>query len=137
MYKAREPKFLWILLFVMSLFYAIYQENPFTILFIVLAIVFLIIMFSHYTLIIDENTLIFKYHLGGITLIQRKVTADSIIKITFITSSRQTIALVQLQKGFRLKLHRFQPVDFIQDLKEFAEEHEVQTEETSFLKQSK
>ncbi|MDQ0206572.1 hypothetical protein [Alkalicoccobacillus murimartini] len=137
MYKAKEPKLLWILLFLTTLLYALFLEGQYLVVFVLVSVVLVIIMFSHYTFTIDETTLTMRYHVAGIQIFKRSIQAESIKKILFITSSRQTIALVQLHKGLRLKLHRFQPSDYIQELQEFAEEHDVATEETSFIKQRK
>lgn len=137
MYKAKEPKFLWLLLLLISLAYTFYFDNIYRLVTIALSAVFAVLMFSYYELAIDEKRISFSWYVAGIKVIHREISAASVKKIMFIESSRQTIALVELHKGLRLKLHRFKPVTYIEELRQFAQTHQIDTEETSFLKQRK
>ncbi|TSB48190.1 hypothetical protein [Alkalicoccobacillus porphyridii] len=135
MYKAKESKFLWLLLLITSLVYAFFLDGVYQLLAVVVAAIFAVIMFSHYTLSINENSITFSWYLAGLRALNREIPASSMKRITFITSIRQTLALVELHKGFRVKLHRFRPDGYIEELKSFTDLHQVDKEETSFLKQ--
>ncbi|MEK4566072.1 hypothetical protein MKX54_15500 [Alkalihalobacillus sp. FSL R5-0424] len=136
-YKAKEPKFLWIVLLLLSLTYAFYQDTALQIVFLSLAVVFILVLFSSYTLKIEEEWLIFSCYVLGLKLFQRKVQAASIKQILLIKNERQTIVLVQITSSIRLKLHRFKPVTYIEDIQDFAEKNSIPVKEQNFLKQGK
>ncbi|WYP25667.1 hypothetical protein NSQ54_15265 [Alkalihalobacillus sp. FSL W8-0930] len=137
LYKAKEPKFLWIVLLLLSLTYAFYQDTALRIVFLILAVVFVLVLFSSYTLKIEEEWLIFSCYVLGLKLFQRKVQAASIKQILLIKNERQTIVLVQITNSIRLKLHRFKPVTYIEDIQDFAEKNSIPVKEQNFLKQGK
>lgn len=137
LYKAKEPKFLWILLLLLSLVYAFYQDNTLRALFFILAALFLMMLFSTYTLKIEEESLTLTCYVVGMKLFQRTVKASSIKQILLIKNERQTIGLVQISNSIRLKLHRFKPDAYIEELEQFAERNALPLKEQSFLKQDK
>lgn len=137
LYKAKEPKFLWIVLLLLSLTYAFYQDTTLRIVFLILAVLFVMVLFSSYTLKIEEKWLIFSCYVLGIKLFQRKVQAESIKQILLIKNERQTIVLVQITNSIRLKLQRFKPVTYIEEIQQFAERNALPLKEQSLLKQGK
>ncbi|MFK3938385.1 hypothetical protein ACI2JA_12875 [Alkalihalobacillus sp. NPDC078783] len=137
LYKAKEPMFLWIVLLLLSLTYAFYQDTALRIVFLILAVLFVMVLCSSYTLKIEEEWLIFSCYVLGVKLFQRKVQAGFIKQILLIKNERQTIVLVQITNSIRLKLHRFKPVSYIEEIQQFAERNNLQIKEQSFLKQSK
>ncbi|MEY8751996.1 hypothetical protein ACTHQ4_00940 [Alkalicoccobacillus gibsonii] len=137
LYKAKEPKFLWIVLLLLSLTYAFYQDTTLRIVFLILAVLFVMVLFSSYTLKIEEEWLIFSCYVLGIKLFQRKVQAESIKQILLIKNERQTIVLVQITNSIRLKLQRFKPVTYIEEIQQFAERNALPLKEQSLLKQGK
>ncbi|MBM0066267.1 hypothetical protein [Alkalicoccobacillus gibsonii] len=137
LYKAKEPKFLWIVLLLLSLLYAMYQDDRLRILFFILAAVFVLALFISYTLQIEEDWLVLSCYLFGVKLFQRKVHVESIKQILLIQNERQTIVLVQTSNSIRLKLQRFKPVTYINEIQQYAERHALPLKEQSFLKQGK
>lgn len=137
LYKAKEPTFLWIVLLLLSLTYAFYQDTTLRVMFLILAVLFVMVLFSSYTLKIEEEWLIFSCYVLGIKLFQRKVQADSIKQILLIKNERQTIVLVQITNSIRLKLQRFKPVTYIEEIQQFAERNALPLKEQSLLKQGK
>jgi predicted membrane protein len=137
LYKAKEPKFLWIVLLLLSLTYAFYQDTTLRIVFLILAVLFVMVLFSSYTLKIEEEWLIFSCYVLGIKLFQRKVQAESIKQILLIKNERQTIVLVQITNSIRLKLQRFKPITYIEEIQQFAERNALPLKEQSLLKQGK
>ncbi|MEN0644566.1 hypothetical protein MKY91_15545 [Alkalicoccobacillus gibsonii] len=137
LYKAKEPKFLWIVLLLLSLTYAFYQDTTLRIVFLILAVLIVMVLFSSYTLKIEEEWLIFSCYVLGIKLFQRKVQAESIKQILLIKNERQTIVLVQITNSIRLKLQRFKPITYIEEIQQFAERNALPLKEQSLLKQGK
>lgn len=86
---------------------------------------------------IEEEWLIFSCYVLGIKLFQRKVQAESIKQILLIKNERQTIVLVQITNSIRLKLQRFKPITYIEEIQQFAERNALPLKEQSLLKQGK
>jgi hypothetical protein len=129
-YKAEESKFLWFLLAIMMMTYAYALESVWMYGAYLLLSVCLVLALVDYRLIIEEGIITFEVRFLGMTLRRRRLQANDIDDMHIIKVAKRVIVLVNVKSGFRLKLHRFRPTTFYEDLQAFAIEHHIKVKVT-------
>ncbi|WP_088103950.1 hypothetical protein [Halalkalibacter urbisdiaboli] len=124
-YKAQEPKFLWLVLAIITLTYANVLELPWGYVAFLFLAICLVATMIEYHLKIEEDRISFDIRFLRILLKTRVIHADEMKDIHVITLGSKNIVLVNVKKGVRLKLHRFQPKTFANEMTEFAERHNI------------
>ncbi|WP_100405285.1 hypothetical protein [Bacillus solitudinis] len=129
-YRAQEPKFLWLMMAIVALTYGNILESIYMVASYVLVFICVIAMMVVYQLHLEEDTLTFKILIFGKCLHKRMVKARDIEKIHIISIGKKTMALVQMKQGFRLKLHRFKPATYLEEVRRFANRYSIHTQIT-------
>lgn len=129
-YHAKEPKFLWILLFVMTLTYTYALDSAFEYIAYVVLFLFFAAMTTNYKLEILEDSLKYEIRILSMAISKRVVKPNEIEKVHMIHAGSRPIVLVHLKKGMRLKLHRFVPEGFDESLAQFAHKHAILIDRT-------
>ncbi|ARK31890.1 hypothetical protein [Halalkalibacter krulwichiae] len=128
-YKASEPKFLWILLFILTITYAYALESTaLTNVAYALAFFFFAGMTLRYELEIREDELFRVVHVIGFTLKKQTIHADEIEKLEVIQVGERSIILLYLKKKMRIKLQRFSPEGLSEHLIEFSRRNNIRVE---------
>ncbi|WP_034750999.1 hypothetical protein [Halalkalibacter wakoensis] len=128
-YKADEPKFLWILLFVLTITYAYALESVvWTYIAYGLSFIFFAALTLRYRLEVKEEQFIHTIQVFGFSLLKRTIHANDIEKITIIYLGKKTIILLHLKKKLRIKLQRFSPEGIDQQMIQFAEANNIEVE---------
>jgi hypothetical protein len=130
-YKAKEPKLLWILLFILTITYAYALESTlWTYIAYGFAFIFFAAITMSYQLQIREDKLVYVIEIFGFTLRKRTLLVSDLEKLTVIHLGQRTILLVNLKKGFRIKLQRFRPEGLTDEMIEFAQAHNIKVVKT-------
>ncbi|NEU30052.1 hypothetical protein GN156_04570 [bacterium LRH843] len=127
-YYAKEPKFLWILLCIVSFIYAYALESSYSSIFYVLLFFSFTAMALNYRLEIKENTMFYEMRFLRVVLNKRTIHATEIKKIQFVYASTRTIVLIHVKNRMRLKIHRFVPNEYDENIKRFANNHSIPIE---------
>jgi hypothetical protein len=83
-----------------------------------------------YQLQIREDKLVYVIEIFGFTLRKRTLLVSDLEKLTVIHLGQRTILLVNLKKGFRIKLQRFRPEGLTDEMIEFAQAHNIKVVKT-------
>ncbi|MFC0469588.1 hypothetical protein ACFFHM_03360 [Halalkalibacter kiskunsagensis] len=130
-YQAKEPKFLWILLFILTITYAYALESTlWTYIAYSFAFIFFAAITMSYQLEIVEDKLIYVIEIFGFAVKKRTILAREIEKLNVIQIGQKSILLVYLKKGFRIKLQRFQPEDVTSKMIDFASGNNIKVVKT-------
>lgn len=79
-----------------------------------------------YTLVIDE-TITYTIQIFGLTVHRKEITPSNIKKMVFKRVHwRSKLAVIQLDKGFSIRVDRFQPENVYDHLITFCEENTIQ-----------
>ncbi|KMK77685.1 hypothetical protein [Alkalihalobacillus pseudalcaliphilus] len=133
-YTAREPKLLWILLFVITLSYAYLLESSLSYVAYGLLFVFAAAMMIHYELFFSENEIRLEVKILSFKLFEKKATAQEIELIQFVDLIRRHVIFIKKKDGKRIRLHRFVPEHFSGRVRMFAKQHEIKKEEMTARK---
>ncbi|KGA95747.1 hypothetical protein AJ85_20635 [Alkalihalobacillus alcalophilus ATCC 27647 = CGMCC 1.3604] len=133
-YMAREPKFLWILLFIVTLPYANLLESNFRYIAFALLFVYAAAMMIQYELFFEEEEIRMEFKLLKYRLFEKRAHAKEIDLIQFIDLGRRNVIFVKKKDGKQMRLHRFKPENFVGRTRMFAEAHELKKEEISTKK---
>lgn len=128
-YKATEPKFLWILLFIITLTYAYSLDSIWKYIAYLLSFFFFVAMLMTYEVKVEENQIVYSITIIGMKVMRKRIEPENIEALTMIDVGR-TIMLIELKKGFRIKLQRFSH-DLKKELETFAENHKIHIEKPS------
>ncbi|MCM3359301.1 hypothetical protein [Psychrobacillus sp. MER TA 171] len=94
--------------------------------FLVLALMFLIFTKIKYQFVINDHNLSFIVSLFGLDFSKRKVNKENIKLIEFKRIGwHQKSVFVRLKKGFTWKVFRFQPDNFVEYLESFATNNSI------------
>ncbi|WP_332695696.1 hypothetical protein [Halalkalibacter lacteus] len=130
-YQAKEPKFLWILLFILTITYAYALESTlWTYIAYGFAFIFFAAITMSYQLEVLEDKLIYDIEIFGFAVRKRTLLANEIEKLTVIHLGQTSILLVYLKKGFRIKLQRFRPEGITNQMIEFAQGNNIEVVRT-------
>lgn len=125
-YRAYEPKFLWALLFILTITYAYALEATWlTFVAYGLSFVFFAAMTTSYHIEIKENELARAIKFFGFITFNKTIRAEQIEKLEVIEVGEKTIILLYVEKKMRIKLQRYSPKDFPQQLLEFAQTNNI------------
>ncbi|WP_227937493.1 hypothetical protein [Alkalihalobacillus deserti] len=126
MYRANEPKFLWILLFILTITYAYAFEDPLlTYTAYGLSFLFFSAVTLSYQLEVRDRELIRTVRVFGFVLKKQIIRADEIAKLEIIEVGVRKIVLLFLKKKMRIKLHRFSPEGLPEELSTFSKENNI------------
>jgi hypothetical protein len=130
-YKANEPKFLWILLFILTITYAYVLESTLlTYLAYGISFIFFAAMTMSYQLDVREKELYRVITVFGFAVIKRVILANEIEKLDIIQVGERAIVLIHLKKKMRIKLQRYSPDGLTEQLVSFAHNHQIQVNRT-------
>ncbi|WP_332634262.1 hypothetical protein [Halalkalibacter flavus] len=137
-FVAKEPKFLWILLFILTITYAYaLEETLWTNVAYGVSFIFFAALTMSYRLDVLEDKIIHIVHVFGFAIRKRTIEADEVAKLTIIHLGQRTIILLHLKKGLRLKLQRFSPKGLETELLQFAKKHHIKVEHTNPSQENK
>ncbi|MFC0559529.1 hypothetical protein [Halalkalibacter alkalisediminis] len=126
MYRANEPKFLWVLLFILTITYAYAFENPIlTYVAYGLSFLFFTAMTLSYQVEVRERDLVRTISVFGFPIKKQIIQADEMEKFEIIEVGDRQIVLLYLKKKMRIKLHRFSPDGLPESLATFATENNI------------
>ncbi|WP_368503425.1 hypothetical protein AB3N04_14530 [Alkalihalophilus sp. As8PL] len=129
-YIAQEPKLLWTILFFMAMTYAYALDGPSEYLAYVGMAVSLAALTTRYHLTVSEDTLSMKVKVVGVTLRHKKIEAKEISKVHQIIAGTKVIFIMSGNKGEEMKLHRFKPDSFEQEIERFVTHHQLTIKQT-------
>ncbi|MDT8858602.1 hypothetical protein N0O92_00070 [Alkalihalobacillus sp. MEB130] len=137
-YRAKEPKFLWILLFVLTITYAYALEST-TLTYVAYGIsfIFFAAMTMSYQVEVLEEKLIHVVQVFGFSLLKRTIPASTIDKVTVIYLRERAIILLTFKRKMRMKLQRFTPEGLESTLIEFANSNNIEVINRDPLKENK
>ena len=126
MYRANEPKFLWILLFVLTITYAYALENQvLTYVAYGLSFLFFAAMTLSYQLEVRDREIVRTILVFGFLVKKRIILADEIEIFEIIELGERSIVLLHLKKGMRMKLHRFSPAGLREAITKFGMKNNI------------
>lgn len=126
MYRANEPKFLWVLLLILTITYAYAFEDRFlTYGHYELSFLFFAAMTISYQIEIRERELFRTVSVFGFKVRKRTIHVNEIEKMEIVGVGKRKIVLLYLQKRIRIKLHRFSPEGLPEELSIFARDHQI------------
>lgn len=129
-YRAKEPKFLWILLFIVTLTYAYALDSVYSFFAYFILFLFFAAMTTSYLFEIEEDSFVYEVRMLGVVISKRKIESNEVEKIHIIHAGPRTIVLINVKKGMRLKLHRFAPSGYEEHVQQFARRHAISVETT-------
>ncbi|KYG33514.1 hypothetical protein [Alkalihalobacillus trypoxylicola] len=127
-YITREPKFLWILLFIVTLPYAYISESNFRYIAFVLLFVYVFAMMIEYHLVVEERTISVKIKFLRFKLLEKAANVDEIGSIQFVDIGTRHVIFIKKKQGGQIRIHRFKPEHFSGRIRQFAQLHELKIE---------
>lgn len=120
-FNAAEPKGTLFLLFCLNLGLFITSYSYYSLIYLVLAIIFILCINIKYHFEINENALSFTTSLFGFEILKRKANNENIKLIEFKRIGwHQKAVFISLNKGYRWKIYRFHPNNFDKYIENFA-----------------
>ena len=100
-------------------------------LFLFILVFYLTILCINYSLIIKDNQIIYTVFFLSYLLYEKQVAPSHIQKVVFKRTGWKTkLAVIQLHKGFSVRVSLFKPSSVFNDLMTFCETHRIQYEKT-------
>ncbi|KHF41078.1 hypothetical protein [Halalkalibacter okhensis] len=128
-FQAKEPKFLWILLFILTITYAYALESTiWTNVAYGVSFLFFAALTMSYRLEVLEDRFIHVVQVFGFSIKKRIIHPYEVDKLTIIHLGQKAIILLHLKRGIRLKLQRFSPQGLEEKVLQFAKGHHIKVE---------
>ncbi|WP_017726421.1 hypothetical protein [Halalkalibacterium ligniniphilum] len=131
-YSAKEGKTIWVILISLAIANLVLIDSDFQFLPYVLLAVFFVALFMKYRLTVSARTVTFEIHIFGVNVLKRVIEATKIKSAYFMKMGRGHTVLFLMKRGIRLKLTRFSPDSFHEDLYRFAQRHEIPIHSVGF-----
>ncbi|ERN52186.1 hypothetical protein [Alkalihalophilus marmarensis] len=127
---AEEPKILWTILFFMAMTYAYALEgNTQYFAYAAMAVSFLALT-TRYHLTVEEDRLVMIIKVAGMKVRTKQLQAMEITNVHQIIAGSKVIFIVTGKSGQQMKIHRFKPHSFEQEVSEFVDRNELQIKQT-------
>ncbi|WDW10569.1 diguanylate cyclase [Priestia aryabhattai] len=135
LFKATAQKKIFFLLLVLKvlLFIQVFQHDKMATFLLLLAILYsFFALFLRYEFEIEKDTLAYRTYILKLKVYEKTVKPKDIKKIVFKRLSwKAKLAVVQVEKGWNMRITLFSPPNVFKELETFAHEYDVDIQKTA------